>query len=105
MTRRGWALFAAMSAIWGVPYLLIKVAVDEVDPVVVVFARTSVAAVVLVPLAAARGALLPALRRWRPLLLFTALEMAGPWWLLTDAEQHLPSSLAGLLAVGWGLGG
>ena len=46
MTRRGWALFAAMSAIWGVPYLLIKVAVEEVAPVGVVFARTSVAAVV-----------------------------------------------------------
>jgi drug/metabolite transporter (DMT)-like permease len=99
VTRRGWALFAAMSVIWGVPYLLIKVAVDEVETVVVVFARTSVAAVVLVPLALRQGALQQALRHWRPLLAFTALEMAGPWWLLTDAERHLPSSLAGLLVA------
>lgn len=99
MTTRGWALFAAMSAIWGVPYLLIKVAVGEVETVVVVFARTSVAAAVLVPLALRQGALHQALRRWRPLLAFTALEMAGPWWLLTDAERHLPSSLAGLLVA------
>jgi hypothetical protein len=28
MSPRGWAAFAAMSAVWGVPYLFIKVAVD-----------------------------------------------------------------------------
>lgn len=99
MSRRGWALFVAMSLIWGIPYLLIKVAVEDLGPVVIVAGRTGIAAVALVPLAAHRGVLLPALRRWRPLLLFTALEMAGPWWLLTDAERHLPSSLAGLLVA------
>ena len=55
MTRRGWALFGAMSAIWGIPYLLIKVAVEDLEPPVVVFGRTSLAAVVL-----ARARLAPA---------------------------------------------
>lgn len=97
MTRRGWILFAAMSVIWGVPYLLIKVAVDSVSVPVVVFSRSSLAALVLLPIALRKGALLPALRRWKSLLAFTTLEMAGPWLLLTDAERHMPSSLAGLL--------
>jgi drug/metabolite transporter (DMT)-like permease len=99
MTRRGWLLFAAMSVIWGIPYLLIKVAVGEVAPAVVVAFRTGVAALVLVPVAAARGALRPALRYWPVVVLFALLEMAGPWILLADAEQGLSSSLTGLLVA------
>src|SRR5438046_9930067 len=97
MSRRGWVLFAAMSVIWGIPYLLIKVAVDEVAPPVLVATRTGLAALVLVPIAAHRGVLRAAFVHWRPLLAFTCLEMAGPWLLLADAEQKLPSSVAGLL--------
>ncbi|MGY1828752.1 DMT family transporter [Blastococcus sp. SYSU DS0541] len=100
MSRRGWALFLAMSVIWGVPYLLIKVAVGEVSPVTVVFARCVVGAALLVPWTVARGQLRPALRHWKALLLFTALEMTGPWLLLSYAEQTLSSSLTGLLVAG-----
>jgi drug/metabolite transporter (DMT)-like permease len=100
VSRRGWLLFAAMSVIWGVPYLLIKVAVGELSPVVVVFGRCLVGAVLLVPWALARGRLRAALRHWRPLLLFTVLEMTGPWLLLSVAEQSLSSSLTGLLVAG-----
>src|SRR6478609_1976748 len=99
MSRRGWALFLAMSVIWGVPYLLIKVAVGEVPPVVVVFCRCLVGAAILLPWTIARGQLRPALRHWRALLLFTVLEMAMPWLLLTKAEQSLSSSLTGLLVA------
>ena len=97
MTRRGWLLFATMGVIWGLPYLLIKVAVEHVSPPVVVFGRTSLAAVVLLALAARSGALRPALLHWRPVLAFAAIEMAGPWLLLTNAEKRLPSGLTGLL--------
>lgn len=97
MSRRAWVLFGAMSLIWGMPYLFIKVAVGEVAPPVVVAARTSLAAIVLVPLAARAGALRPALAAWRPLLAFTVVEMAVPWLLLTDAERRIPSGLTGLL--------
>ena len=99
MTRRGWALFATMSVIWGVPYLLIKVAVEETSPVVVVFVRCAVAAVLLLPWTITRGQLRPTLRHWRPLLAFTVLEMTGPWLLLSFAEQSLTSSLTGLLVA------
>ena len=99
MTRRGWLLFAAMSVIWGVPYLLIKVAVGELSPVVVVFGRCAIGALLLLPFTVAKGWLRPALRHWKPLLLFTVLEMTMPWLLLSYAETRLSSSLSGLLVA------
>src|SRR3954451_10703211 len=87
-----------MCLIWGVPYLLIRVAVDDgLSPATVVFLRTGIAALVLAPVAIRRGGLADLLPRWRPLLLYSAIEVALPWWLLTDAERHLSSALAGLL--------
>jgi drug/metabolite transporter (DMT)-like permease len=99
VTRRGWLLFAAMSVIWGMPYLLIKYAVASLEPISVVAGRTGIGALVLLPIALRRGALRPALRRWRPLVLFTAIEIAGPFLLLSDAERRLPSGLSGLLVA------
>jgi drug/metabolite transporter (DMT)-like permease len=100
VSRRGWALFIAMSVIWGVPYLLIKVAVGEVSPAMLVFARCVVGAALLLPWTIAQGQLRPALRHWKALLLFTAVEMAGPWFLIAYAEKTLSSSLTGLLVAG-----
>jgi len=99
VSRRGWVLFAAMSVIWGVPYLLIKVAVGELSPVVVVFGRCVIGAVLLLPWTVARGQLRPALPHWRALLAFTVLEMTAPWLLLSYAETSLSSSLTGLLVA------
>jgi drug/metabolite transporter (DMT)-like permease len=97
VTRRGAALFAAMCVIWGIPYLLIRVAVRDLSPSMLVLSRTSLAALLLLPIAAARGQLRPLLPSWRPLLLFTAIEIAIPWVLLGTAEQRVSSSLTGLL--------
>ena len=100
MTRRGLALFAAMCVIWGIPYLLILVAVREVSPAVLVLARTAIAALLLLPLAAARRELRPLLGHWAPLLAFATIEIAIPWVLLGAAEQHISSSLTALLIAG-----
>jgi drug/metabolite transporter (DMT)-like permease len=97
MSRRGWVLFGVMSVIWGIPYLFIKIALEGVSAPFLVFARTAIAAVILLPIALRRGMVRPALRSWRLLLVFAALEIGGPWLLLNDAEQHISSSLAGLL--------
>jgi len=86
-----------MCLIWGTPYLLIKVAVSDISPVTVVFLRTVIGAVILVPIALARGNLGPALRHWRWIVLYTAVEIAVPWFLVSDAELRLSSSLAALL--------
>ncbi|MQY05259.1 DMT family transporter [Actinomadura macrotermitis] len=97
MSRRGWMLFALMCVVWGIPYLLIKVAVGEVSVPVVVFARTGIGALLLLPFALRSGGLAAARRHWRPLLAFAALEILGPWALLSDAERTLSSSMSGLL--------
>ncbi len=57
MSRRGLLLFAAMCVIWGIPYLLIRVAVGEVTPAALVFMRTGLAALILLPIAFTRGGL------------------------------------------------
>jgi drug/metabolite transporter (DMT)-like permease len=97
MTTRTWLLFAGMCVLWGIPYLLIRVAVRHLDPSVLVLARTSIAALILLPLAAARAQLRPVLRRWRLLLVFAFIEIAAPWLLLSSAEQHLSSSFTGMM--------
>jgi drug/metabolite transporter (DMT)-like permease len=97
VTRRGWLLFGAMCVIWGIPYLMIRVAVREVSPATLVFLRSGLAALALIPLAAARGELRQLLPRWRPVLVFAAIEIAIPWLALASAERRISSSLAALL--------
>ena len=97
VSRRGWVLFAAMCLLWGIPYLLIRVAVRQFAPAELVFLRTGLGALLLLPYAIARRELGLVLRRWRPLLVYVAVEIAAPWLLLSDAERRLPSSLSGLL--------
>ncbi len=97
MTRRGLLLFAVMCVIWGIPYLMIRVAVRELAPVTLVFLRTAIGALLLLPFAAARGTLRPLAGSWRPLLAYTVIEVSIPWVLLAHAETRLSSSLTGLL--------
>lgn len=109
MDRRSALLFAALGIAWGVPYLFIAIAVDELAPSVLVLARTALGALLLLPLALAHHQLLPALRRWRPLLVYTAAEVVLPWLMLARAERTLPSSTTALLIaavplVGVGVG-
>lgn len=97
MSRRGLLLFAAMSLIWGIPYLFIRIAVGEISPSVLVFGRTGLAALILLPIAFSRGGLGVVGKRWPWLLAFAAVEVAIPWFFLASAEQHITSALAGLL--------
>src|SRR4029434_8570268 len=97
MTTRGWILFLALGLIWGTPYLMIRVAVASIDPLVVAFGRALIGGLILLPIARHRAELAPALRRWPALVVFTLVEMSGPWLLLGHAETRLNSSTAGLL--------
>ncbi len=99
MTRRGWALFLALSVIWGVPYFMIRIAVRQLDPATLVFARTVPAALILIPVAIHRR-VLPSLRPvWRWVALYTVVEFGIPWLLMGSAERHLSSSLTGLIVA------
>lgn len=89
-----------MSIIWGIPYLFIRIAVAEITPATLVLFRTGIAAAILLPIALTRTDLRPVLARWRWVAAFAAVEIAIPWMALGSAEQHISSSLAGLLIAG-----
>ena len=97
MTRKGWLLFIAMSVVWGIPYLFIKLAVRELDPTVVVFCRVGIAAVVLLPLAVQRGVLRHLRKRWPAIAALACVQIVGPFLLISFGEQHIASSLTSLL--------
>ncbi|HVB05367.1 MAG TPA: EamA family transporter [Acidimicrobiales bacterium] len=97
MSRRGWLLFATMGVIWGIPYLLIRVAVREVAPPTLVFLRTAPGGLILLPLLLRRETLRALLAHWRAVLVYTFAELGIPWLLLFRSEQRISSSLAGLL--------
>jgi drug/metabolite transporter (DMT)-like permease len=91
-----------MCLIWGLPYLFIRVVVedDHLTPGTLVFLRTALASVVLLPIGLFRGQIKPVLARWKWLMVFAVIEVMAPWLMLADAERHLNSSLAGLLVAG-----
>jgi drug/metabolite transporter (DMT)-like permease len=97
MSARAWMCFAAVSVLWGVPYLFIKLAVDEVDPGFVAWSRVALGALVLAPLAVRSGALRGLRRRWRPILAYAAVEIVVPFPLIAFGERHVSSSLAAIL--------
>jgi drug/metabolite transporter (DMT)-like permease len=100
LTRRAVLLFGVMALVWGIPYLFIRVAVDEMAPSVLVFGRTGIAALILVPIALTRTDYRAVLARWPWVVAFAVIEMGIPWVLLGTAEKQIPSSLAGLLVAG-----
>ena len=97
MSRKGWFLFSLSGFVWGIPYLLIRVAVEEVDATVVVFVRVLIGAAIFIPITWRSGALREARKYWKWILFYAVGEMIGPFWLITTAEKHVTSGLAGLL--------
>ena len=100
MSRRAWFLFAGMAIIWGIPYLLIRVAVRELDPGVLVLGRTAPAALLLLPLVIARGQFRVLLHNIKWIAAFGVIEFGIPWYLMSVSEQHLTSSLTSLIICG-----
>ncbi|MEU8657610.1 DMT family transporter [Actinoplanes philippinensis] len=97
MNRLAWSLFVLVSFLWGIPYLLIKVAIEDLSPVLVVAGRTAIAAAVLIPFALMRGTLTALRGRIRAVALISAVHIIGPFLLITYGEQHITSSLTGIL--------
>ena len=98
MTSRAWWLFAASSAIWGVPYLFIRVAVDAgVPPAFLAWSRVALGAALLVPLALRRGALRGLQGRGAAIAAYAACEIAAPFVLIAMGERYISSSLTAIL--------
>lgn len=97
---RSWQLFGLIGFLWGIPYLFIRIAVEQpggFQPGFLVFSRTLLGAIILLPLAARRKVLAPAIRRFKWVLLYSIIELALPWYFLSSGERHVTSGLAGLL--------
>lgn len=99
MSRRSWLLFLLVGFLWGIPYLLIRVAVRDFSPASVVFARVVIGAAILIPISIHQKTLTSALRGFKYVLLYAIMEMIGPWYLITKAETNLSSGLTGLLVA------
>ncbi len=99
MDRRSWLWLLLLSAIWGASYLLIKIALRDLSFELVAFARITLAAVLLLPIAASRGALGPLRGRVGTIFALGAVQVAGPFALIAAGEQEISSSLAGILVA------
>lgn len=99
MSARGLFLFLSAGVIWGTPYFFIALAIEGFSTPSIVWIRVTLGALVLLPIAMARGALAPALKAWPWVLGFAVFEMVFPWWFITEAEKSISSSLAGLLVT------
>jgi drug/metabolite transporter (DMT)-like permease len=88
-----------LAALWGASYMFIKVAIDDVSPIVVVWSRLVLAAIVLLPIAQSQRTL-GALRGHLPVIgLLSVVQVLGPFLLITFGEKHIPSALAGILVA------
>jgi len=99
MNRRAWILLLALAALWGASYLFIKVALEDLSPAMIVFSRTALAALVLLPFALATGALAGLRARAGAVGALALLQIAAPFALITVGERYISSSLTGILVA------
>jgi len=97
VTWRGWAAFVALGIIWGLPYFFIKVAVQEVSPLILAFSRVVLAALILLPIAWQRGALRSLAGHKAAIIAFGLVEFAIPFSLISLGERWISSSVTGIL--------
>ena len=99
MDRRNWILLLALAALWGASYLFIKIGLDDLGPAAIVFSRTALAALVLLPFAIRSGGMAPLWSRAPAIVGLAAIQVAGPFLLISAGERHIASSLAGILVA------
>jgi len=99
MSRKGWGLFALVGVLWGVPYMFMKIAVEELAVPVIVFSRLLIGALVLIPLAFHKKTITAALEYWPYIAFYAVLEMVIPWTLITTAQKDLSSGVVALLVA------
>jgi drug/metabolite transporter (DMT)-like permease len=97
MSWRGWMAFAALGVIWGVPYFFIKIAVQELSPLVLAWGRISLGALILLPIAWHRGGLRDLWPHKGPLVAFALVEFVIPFCMISYGERWIGSSVAGIL--------
>jgi drug/metabolite transporter (DMT)-like permease len=99
MDRKAWLVMGVLAALWGASYLFIKIALEDLSPAMVVFVRTALGALVLAPVAVRRGGSAPWRRLVLPVFALAAIQVAGPFLLISEGERWIASSLAGILVA------
>lgn len=97
MKSRDWFLFLIAGVLWGIPYLFISIAVDELSPAIIVFVRVTIGALILGAVTIAQKTLGSEIRHWKLIFLYAIGELIGPWFLITNAQEKLSSGLTSLL--------
>ena len=104
MKRSSWILFGTVGTLWGIPYLLIKVAVTSDNstpftPALVVFFRVLIGAALLLSYSGYNRTLVAAIPYLKWIVPYAIIEMVVPWWLISSSETKVNSGLAGLLVA------
>jgi len=99
LSKVGWGRFLLLGLLWGMPYLFLKVAVEEISPSVIVFSRVLIGGLICLPIALKASKLKVDRKYWPFLILYSFTEMVGPWYLITHAEKEIASGLTGLLVA------
>jgi drug/metabolite transporter (DMT)-like permease len=97
MNRSAWIAFVGLGLIWGLPYFFIKVAVQELSPVLVACGRISLAALILLPVAWKRGALRSVGSHLAPICAFAVAEFVIPFTAIAVGEQWIDSAVSAIL--------
>jgi drug/metabolite transporter (DMT)-like permease len=100
MSWRVWLAFGALGVIWGVPYFFIRIAVQDVPPLVVAWGRITLAALILLPVAWRRGALITLRGRWAPVIGFAVVEFVVPFSAIAVGERWIGSAITAILIAG-----
>ena len=99
MSARLWTILLVLSAAWGASYLFIKLALEDLTPTAIVFGRTALAALVLLPAAVRRDALRELRPLAGPIVALALVQVTVPFVLISAGEQTISSSLAGILVA------
>ena len=93
-----WISLLALAVLWGSAFLLTEIVLAALPPTVLVASRILIAAALVYGYLRLSGNSLPALgRKWWPIVVLAVFGNALPFHLVAWSQQHINSSLAGVL--------
>lgn len=97
MSLKQLAALLTLGALWGASYIFIRVAVEPIGPVLLMFLRAGMTAVILLAYARARRIQLNIREHWRKFLVLGFFGSALPFTLIAWAELTVTGSMAAIL--------
>ncbi len=98
ITQQSWLLLVALSVLWGGSFLFVGVAVKELPPLLVVFARVAIAVIILLPVhLAVQGALPRTMALWISAAGMSILNNVLPFTLIALGQSTITAGLASVI--------